>query len=100
MRIRSDPWILCLKFKKIYRTSPEVAYERLRKRGRAEEAGVPMDFIKVRRLVSFIHLSPFLLLILLEKIVVSKPNINTEKNGKQMPLLIFCICFTFPIQIF
>lgn len=28
------------------RTSPEVAYERLKKRGRKEEAGVPMDFIQ------------------------------------------------------
>ena len=29
------------------RTSPEVAYERLRARGRKEEAGVPMHFIEV-----------------------------------------------------
>lgn len=28
------------------RTSPEVAYERLKKRGRKEEAGVPMEFIQ------------------------------------------------------
>jgi deoxyadenosine/deoxycytidine kinase len=28
------------------KTSPEVAYERLKKRGRKEESGVPMDFIK------------------------------------------------------
>jgi len=28
------------------RTSPQVAYERLRQRGRKEEAGVPMDFIE------------------------------------------------------
>ncbi len=48
---------------KIYRTSPEVAYERLRKRGRAEEAGVPMDFIKVRHLVSLTHLSPLIYII-------------------------------------
>ena len=31
------------------RTSPEVAYQRLRERGRKEEAGVPMEFIEVRR---------------------------------------------------
>ena len=30
------------------RTSPGVAYERLRQRGRKEEAGVPMEFIEVR----------------------------------------------------
>ena len=30
------------------RTSPQVAYERLRQRGRKEEAGVPMKFIEVR----------------------------------------------------
>ena len=30
------------------RTSPQVAYERLRQRGRKEEAGVPMEFIEVR----------------------------------------------------
>ena len=29
------------------RTSPEVAYERLRKRGRKEEAGVPLEFLEV-----------------------------------------------------
>lgn len=29
------------------RTSPEVAYERLKQRGRKEEAGVPMEFIEV-----------------------------------------------------
>ena len=29
------------------RTSPEVAYERLKARGRKEEAGVPMSFIEV-----------------------------------------------------
>ena len=31
----------------VFRTSPEVAYERLKKRGRKEEAGVPMEFIQV-----------------------------------------------------
>ena len=30
------------------KTSPQVAYERLRQRGRKEEAGVPMEFIEVR----------------------------------------------------
>ena len=30
------------------RTSPEVAYERLKARGRKEEAGVPMNFIEVQ----------------------------------------------------
>ena len=30
------------------RTSPEVAYERLKARGRKEETGVPMEFIEVR----------------------------------------------------
>ena len=30
------------------RTSPEVAYERLKKRGRKEEAGVPLQFLEVR----------------------------------------------------
>ena len=29
------------------KTSPEVAYERLKARGRKEEAGVPMEFIEV-----------------------------------------------------
>ena len=29
------------------RTSPEVAYERLRKRGRKEEAGVPLEVLEV-----------------------------------------------------
>ena len=29
------------------RTSPEVACERLRKRGRKEEAGVPLEFLEV-----------------------------------------------------
>jgi hypothetical protein len=87
--------ILHLKKLPFPRTSPEVAYERLRKRGRAEEAGVPMDFIKVRHLVSFIQLSPLILYnvqklyILLEKIVGSKPNIKTKKNRKPMPLLMF-----------
>ena len=32
---------------KTCRTSPEVAFERLRKRGRAEEAGVPMEYLQV-----------------------------------------------------
>ena len=32
------------------RTSPQVAYDRLRQRGRKEEAGVPMEFIEVSRL--------------------------------------------------
>ena len=30
------------------RTSPAVAYERLKARGRKEETGVPMEFIEVR----------------------------------------------------
>ena len=34
------------------RTSPEVAYERLKKRGRKEEAGVPLEFLQVRQIVA------------------------------------------------
>ena len=34
-------------YMKTCRTSPEVAFERLRKRGRAEEAGVPMEYLQV-----------------------------------------------------
>ena len=33
------------------KTSPEVAYERLKKRGRKEEAGVPLEFLQVRQMV-------------------------------------------------
>ena len=33
------------------RTSPEVAYERLKKRGRKEEAGVPLQFLEVRKII-------------------------------------------------
>lgn len=31
-----------------FRTSPQVAYDRLRERGRKEESGVPMQFIQVQ----------------------------------------------------
>jgi hypothetical protein len=53
-----------------------------------------MDFIKVRHLVTFIHLSPLILynvqkIVHPTLIVGSKQNINTKKNGKQMSLLIF-----------
>ena len=33
------------------RTSPEVAYERLKKRGRKEEAGVPLQFLEVGKII-------------------------------------------------
>ena len=33
------------------RTSPEVAYQRLKERGRKEEAGVPMKFIEVKQTI-------------------------------------------------
>ena len=32
----------------VFRTSPEVAYDRLKQRGRKEESSVPMDFIQVQ----------------------------------------------------
>jgi hypothetical protein len=91
MRIRVGSIDFMPKIKKIYRTSPEVAYERLRKRGRAEEAGVPMDFIKVRHLVTFIHPSPVSSLYIVL-------HINTKRNGKPMSLLIFLAAFASRFQ--
>ena len=35
-----------------------MAYERLKKRGRKEEAGVPMEFIQVFLVIKDVHLCP------------------------------------------
>ena len=42
--------ILAANLNSFIRTSPEVAYDRLKQRGRKEEAGVPMEFIQVKML--------------------------------------------------
>ena len=40
-------------------TSPEVAFERLKARGRKEEAGVPMEFIEVKKYFYLVNILIF-----------------------------------------